>query len=113
MEKTLCSLKCRPPPRATPLPPVEEVAGGGGKGRMTISFRLHTMQISSVKNQEYGTKLYYYPLSTNLKRFAGQVTRFSKSRSIIFWAPTAAIDVDVVGAIAKGTPLNCVGSFAI
>ena len=71
------------------------------------------MQFISVKSQEYGTKLYYYPLSTNLKRFASQVTRFSKSRSIIFWAPTAAIDVDVVGAIAKGTPLNCVGSFAI
>ena len=31
MEKTLCSLKCRPCPRATPLPPVEEV-GGGGQG---------------------------------------------------------------------------------
>ena len=73
---------------------------GGAKGRMTISFRLHAMQIISVKSQEYGTKLYYYPLSTNLKRFASQVTRFSKSRSIIFWAPTAAIDVDVVGAIA-------------
>ena len=80
--------------------PTEYTKYTGAKGRMTISFRLHTMEILSVKSQEYGTKLYYYPLSTNLKRFASQVTRFSKSRSIIFWAPTAAIDVDVVGAIA-------------
>ena len=29
MEKTLSSLKCCPSPRATPLPPVEEVGGQG------------------------------------------------------------------------------------
>ena len=94
----LAPLPCRPLKRWVVVG--GEGGGEGAKGRMTISFRLHTKEFLSVKSQEYGTKLYYYPLSTNLKRFASQVTRFSKSRSIIFWAPTAAIDVDVVGAIA-------------
>ena len=60
-----------------------------------------------------GGRLPAHPYCTELECRAGQVTWLAESLAVVLWAPAAAVDVDVGGAVAKRAPLQRVGRLAV